>query len=152
MRLMIRFPKTWFILKCIIASELLMFGSMAAGEFFVDSNLFSSFLSKPEIWYGIFVESAIATFPVCLLGALILSKIRLQNKRNFLLASLGTWLVLCSCVVVLYNIFYFPREWKLTLLHPGILFGWVIPGILIIGSFVWFSEKIYYAQKSSMNN
>lgn len=140
---MIRFPKTWFILKCLLASELLMLGSMAVGELFIDSNLFSGFFGKPEIWYGIFLETAIATLPVCLLGAWILWKSNIQTKRNFLLASLGTWLLLCLSVIGLYKIFYFPREWKLTLLHPGILFGWGIPGILIVASFVLFSEKLY---------
>lgn len=148
---MSRFPKTLFVLKCLLASELLMFGSMAAGEIFIDSNLFSGFLNKPEIWYGIFLETAIATLPVCLLGAWILWKSKIQTRRNFLFASLGTWLLLCLSVVGLYKIFYFPRDWKLTLLHPGILFGWVIPGVLIIACFVLFSEKLYSARKQFVN-
>lgn len=148
---MSRFPKALFVLKCLLVSELLMFGSMAAGELFIDPNLFSGFLSKPEIWYGIFLETAIATLPVCLLGAWILSKSKIQTKRNFLFASLITWLLLCVSVAGLYKIFYFPREWKLTLLHSGILFGWIIPGILIITCFVWFSEKLYSARKSALN-
>lgn len=146
-----RFPKTLFILKSLLASELLMFGSMAAGEIFIDSNLFSGFLRRPEIWHGIFLETAIATLPVCLLGAWILWKIKIYSKQSFLFVSLGTWLVLCFSVVGLYKIFYFPRDWKLTLLHPGILFGWVIPGILIIACFVLFSEKLYSVRKSSAN-
>ena len=142
-----RFPKTLFVLKCVLVSELLMFGSMTAGELLIDPNLFSGFLNKPEIWYGIFLETAIATLPVCLLGAWILSKSKIQTKRNFLFASLGIWILLCLSVVVLYKIFYFPREWKLTLLHPGILFGWVIPGVLIIGCFVWFSDNLHSIRK-----
>lgn len=138
-----RFVKTIFILKCLVASELLMFGSMAAGELFVDPNLFSGFLSKPQLWIGVLLETAVATLPVCFFGAFILSKVNFRSIERFLLASLGVWLALCSSVVALYKIFYFPRDWKLTLLHPGMLFGWIIPGVLIIGCFVWFSERLY---------
>lgn len=148
--MMNRFVKAVFVLKCLLASELLMFGSMAAGEIFIDPNLFSGFLTKPLLWGGVLLETAIATLPVCFVGAWILWKVNFEYRRNFFMASLGVWLVLCSSVVVLYKIFYFPREWKLTLLHPGILFGWVFPGILIIGCFVWFSEKLYSTRRKML--
>lgn len=148
---MSRFPKTWFIVKCVFVSCLLMFGSMAVGELFIDPNLFSGFLSKPELWFGIFLETAIATLPVCLLGTWFLSKVQFQDKRKFLFGSLATWLLLCSLVIALYKIFYFPREWKLTSIEPGLILGWVAPGILIIACFVWFSEKLYSARKPASN-
>lgn len=149
---MSRFPKTWFVLKCLLASELLMFGSMALGELLIDPNLFSGFLNKPQLWIGVLLETAVATLPVCFVGVFILSKVNFRSIERFLLVSLGVWLALCSSVVALYKMFYFPRDWKLTLLHPGILFGWIIPGILIIGCFVWFSKKIYAVRSRSYEN
>lgn len=142
-----QFVKTVFVLKSLLAAELLMFGSMAFGELFIDPNLFSGFLNKPSLWVGVLLETAIATLPVCFIGSWILSKVSFQSMRNFLLASSGVWLLLCSSVVVVYKVLYFARDWKITLLHPGILFGWIIPGILIIGCFVWFSEKLYFVRK-----
>ncbi len=144
--IMSRNPKTWFIVKCFIASELLMFGSMASRELFFDPNLFSGFLSKPEIWYGIFLETALATLLVCLIGVWILSWIKFKDRRNFLIASIGTWVLLCSFVVAVYKIFYFPREWKLTSIEPGLIFGWIIPGVLTLACFAWFSEKLHHTQ------
>ncbi len=147
-----RIRKAVFVGKCLLAAEILMFGSMAAGEVFIDLNLFGGFLTKPEIWYGIFFETAIAVLPVSLSGTWVLSKVRFQTKRIFLIASLSTWLLLCLMVVVFYQIFYFSNEWKVALLHPAMLFGWIIPGILIIGCFVWLSETLFVVENPFSRN
>lgn len=144
---MSRFPKTGFALKCILVSGLIMFASMAVGEIFVDPNLFRGFLGKPQIWYALFIESSIAVLPVCLIGMLILRFVRPKSKEGFLLISSGVWISLGLSILLLYKAFYFPREWRLTLPGPGILFGWVIPCSLILICMIWFSRKLYVCDR-----
>jgi hypothetical protein len=114
-----KFTRFRFILKCMFISGFLMFVSMAAGEIFVDNNLFSGFLHRPSIWHGIFLESGIATFPVCLIGLFALGRVRTASKKTFLAISLAIWMLLGSAIIALYKIFYWSRDWHLTAIEPG---------------------------------
>lgn len=126
-----------------------MFVSMAAGELLIDSNLFSGFLKKPFIWYGIFLETGAATLLFSTIGLLILSRFRFLGKKAFSRVSLATWIFLSIILMALYAYFYWPREWHLTALTPGLIFGWLIPGILTIGWLVLFSLDLRQSTSAS---
>jgi hypothetical protein len=48
--------------------------------------------------------------------------------------------------------FYWPREWHLTAIQPGLIFGWIIPCALILGAFIWFSEKLHNGRPKAAGN
>jgi hypothetical protein len=127
----------------MLVSGLMMFICMAAGEIFFDRQLFNGFLGRPSIWYRIFLESAIATLPVCLFGLLILNRFQFNSRKAFLWAASAVWASLSLLVVLLYKLFDWPRDWHFTLLDPGLIFGWFVPCLLILASFIWFSIGLY---------
>lgn len=112
---------------------------MALGELLIDPGLFSGFLLKPNLWAGIFIETSMATLVISLIGLFVLSKFRLVHRGAFVVISAVTWLLLSFALVALYAHFYWVREWHLTILTPGLIFGWIIPGCLTIGCLVLFS-------------
>lgn len=122
-----------------------MFGCMALGELYWDKNLFSGFLRKPILWLGIFLETTVATAFMTTLGALILSRFRFLDKRIFVGVSAGVWSLLGIAVVALYSHFYWTRDWNITAMAPGLVFGWILPGLLSILCFVWLSIDLRVA-------
>lgn len=131
-----------FVVKSVSTATVVMFLCMAMGELFFDKNLFSGFLQKPSLWALIFIETCVAAVPMTVLGALFLYRFRLAIKKKFVLASVTTWLSLSALLVGLYAHFYWTREWYLTSMAPGLIFGWILPGTLTLICFVRFSLKL----------
>ncbi len=127
---------TLFFLKAVSAASVIMFTCMALGELVYDKNLFSGFLSKPFLWVGVFLETSIATILMTAMGALILSYFRFLSKKAFASISAIVWCLLGILLIALYNYFYWKRDWHLTEIAPGLMFGWILPGVLSIIYFV----------------
>lgn len=125
-----------FILKAILVASLIMFGCMALGEIFYDRNLFSGFLGKPLLWAGVFLETSVATILLAAVGALILYRFRFLSQKLFAGVSLAVWCLLDLILIVLYGHFYWEREWHITAMTPGLIFGWILPGLLTLVCFV----------------
>ncbi len=66
------------------------------------------------------------------------------------MASVMTWLSLSALLVGLYAHFYWTREWHLTAMAPGLIFGWILPGTLTLICFVRFSLKLRQEPSTSL--
>jgi hypothetical protein len=128
-----------FFLKAIFIASAIMFGSMALGEICYDKSLFNGFLSRPILWVGVFLETTLATLFMTTIGALVLYRFRRLDRKLFALTSTAVWGLLGAIVIALYSYFYWTREWHITNLAPGLVFGWILPGLLSIICFVWLS-------------
>jgi hypothetical protein len=146
-RLEAKHPTAAFVTKCTLAAQLIMFTSMAAGELLYDANLFRGFLKRPEIWIYILIETTFASLPVCLTGFAILKSnsdlFAAKNETHFAKKAAIVWLGLGVLVIVLYKIFYWPREWRLTAVAPGLIFGWILPCSLTLFCWSLFSKTLY---------
>ena len=100
---------------------------MALGELLYDKSLFSGFLTKPKLWLGVFFETSVATIMMTGAGALIRSRLYYLRIEMFALASFLVWSLLGLLLIFLYSHFYWTREWHLTSIAPGLLFGWIAP-------------------------
>ena len=116
-----------------------MFVCMALGELVYDKNLFSGFLRKPILWAGVLLETSVATIFMTSLGALILYRFRFLNKTMYVGLSALVWCLLGMLLIALYSHFYWTRDWHLTSIAPGLIFGWILPGVLSIVYFVTIS-------------
>lgn len=131
-----------FYLNAVIGASIIMFGCMAAGEIIYDRNLFRGFLGEPSLWVGIFMETSIATMFMTVIGSLILYWFRSLRKDVFARVSAVVWCSLGLILIALYSHFYWTREWHLTAIAPGLVFGWILPGLLSIIYFVSLSLKL----------
>jgi hypothetical protein len=138
-----KYPRVYFLLKCCLSTGFFMFTSMIAGEIFVEPNLFGGFSQRPALWLEVLLESTVWTFPIALIGLLILGRFQGFTRKKYILASTGLWVALNVLIIIIYKFFYWPRAWHLTDLHPGLIFGWVIPCILILCSYSFFSLQLY---------
>lgn len=57
------------------------------------------------------------------IGALILYRFRFLDKKLFALTSIAVWGLLGIVVIALYSHFYWTREWHITEMTPGLVFG-----------------------------
>ncbi|RYZ92444.1 MAG: hypothetical protein EOP06_04240 [Proteobacteria bacterium] len=128
-----------FFLKAILAASVIMFVCMALGELLYDKNLFSGFLSRPSLWGAVFLETAIATIFMTMIGSLILFHFRFFERKVFAGISAGVWSGLGAALIVVYAHFYWTREWHITAIAPGLIFGWILPGVLFITYLVYSS-------------
>ncbi len=128
-----------FFLKAVFIATVIMFGCMALGEIFYDKNLFSGFLRSPMLWVGIFLETSAATVSMTTIGAIILYRFRFLDKNLFARISAAVWCLLGIVVIALYSHFYWTRDWHITAMAPGLVFGWILPGLLSVICFVWLS-------------
>ncbi|RYZ93291.1 MAG: hypothetical protein EOP06_01445 [Proteobacteria bacterium] len=135
-----------FVLKAVLVASVLMFGCMSLGELVYDENLFSGFLHRPPLWFGILVETAIATLFMTLLGTPILYRLRYFHRRSFAVAATIIWCIAGLCLVGLYSYFYWTREWHITALTPGFIFGWILPGMLFVAYLVFTSLELRSAR------
>lgn len=119
-----------FVLKSVLAASLIMFLCMAIGELFYDKNLFSGFLHRPTLWTAIFFETGVATILMTTIGALVLYQFRDKTKKQFLSVAALTWLLLDVLLISAYSYFYWTRDWHITKIAPGLIFGWILPGTL----------------------
>jgi hypothetical protein len=134
--------------KARVASAI-MFGCMALGEICYDKTLFNGFLSRPILWAGVFLETTIATALMTTLGALALYRFRFLGKRLFALTSTAIWCLLGIGIIALYRYFYWTREWHITEMAPGLVFGWILPGLISIFCFVWLSFDLRLTNSNS---
>ena len=150
-----RHPTTAFIAKCTFAAQLIMFSCMAAGEILYDENLFRGFLKRPEVWIYILLETAIASLPVCLIGLAVLKSgsdiFAAKDETEFAKKSAGVWITLGLAVIALYRFFYWPREWRLTAVAPGLIFGWILPCILTLICRSLLSKSLYSRLQINQN-
>jgi hypothetical protein len=146
-RLEAKHPTAAFITKCTLTAQLIMFTCMAAGEILYDANLFRGFLKRPEIWIYILLETAMASVPVCLTGFSILKSgsdfLSAKDETHFTKKAAIVWLSLGLIVIALYKIFYWPREWRLTAVAPGLIFGWILPCSLTLLCWSFFSKALH---------
>jgi hypothetical protein len=128
-----------FFLKAVFSALVIMFGCMALGELTYDAKLFSGFLKRPSLWVGILEETFIATLLMTALGACILHRFRFSSRRVFIRVSAFVFCLLGLILIALYSHFYWTRDWHITAMAPGLIFGWFLPGLLTVISFVSFS-------------
>lgn len=139
--------KAGVIVRLISSAVIIMFSCMMAGEILYDENLFRGFLKRPGIWPAIILETAIASLLVSQIGLFFLKKLiefePIKSEADFLKKSAFTWVSVGLVLVVFYWLFYWPREWRLTAMGAGLLFGWILPGILTLAAWTYFSRKLY---------
>lgn len=127
------FKASSYILKCAFAAGLIMFICMAAGELFINPQMFKGFLAKPKIWFLIFLESAVWMIPMALISLPFLWSLRnLKNSKAKPIVISG-WATLGIAAIITYKIIYFPNDWaaeKFT--RADIVFGWTIPCVIIL--------------------
>lgn len=121
-----------FYLKAILAASIIMFACMALGELLYDNNLFSGFLTRPSLWGAVFFETAIATILMTAIGSVILFRFRTYQRKVFVGISAGVWCGLGTALIILYSYFYWTREWQITAIAPGLIYGWILPGFIFI--------------------
>ncbi len=121
---------------------LIMFICMAAGEFFVDPKMFGGFLFRPQTWPWIFIESAIWLVPFMIIVLPLLRRLRgIPAPKSTAIIS-GGWVTVAILILITYKLTYFPDNWDLNgVARADITFGWTIPCILILASFIGFSLK-----------
>lgn len=133
--------------RCVFSAVFIMFFSMAAGELLYDQNLFRGFLRRPEIWPAIVLETAIAALLVSQLGLYLLRKLiefePAKNQSDFQKKTALVWLGVGLILVALYWLFYWPREWRLTAMAAGLFFGWILPGVLTLAAWTYYSRSLY---------
>lgn len=137
-----KYPAFFLILQCAFMGGLMMFICMAAGEIFVDPQMFGGFLSLPHIWPLIFLESAVWLIPFMAVVLPLLKK--LKNVSPLKSASLvaALWIAVGTLVVIGYKLTYYPKNWSLRqIARADITFGWTIPCVLILALFIFFSLK-----------
>ena len=131
-----------FLLKAILAATLIMFGCMSMGELLYDENLFSGFLKRPSLWFGVFLETTIATIFMTAVGGLILYRFRYLSRNAFVRVAVVAWCLSGCALVALYSAFYWTRAWHLTVITPGFIFGWILPGLLFVTYLVFSSLEM----------
>lgn len=106
---------------------------MAAGELFVNPQMFHGFLAKPKIWYLIFIESAIWMIPMALLSLPFLWSLKQFKARNAKWIVVNGWAVLGIAAIIAYKTMYFPDGWSFDqITRADITFGWTIPCVMIL--------------------
>lgn len=127
-----------FLFKLVFIGCLMMFLSMAVGEL-VKPELFNGLLRKPTIWFWVFVESAIWLLPFSILGLFFINKIKDMTRKKFLVATAAIWFSMGSGIIIAYKLLYFPEDWKMQEHLGEVVFGWVMPCLLIWFFFTRFS-------------
>jgi hypothetical protein len=136
-----KFPGTRFALTCAFAGGLAMFVCMAAGELFADPEMFRGFLKKPTIWPMIFVESAIWVLPFIFLILPLLNRLKNADPKKASWIISLSWIVVGLFVAIAYKLTYHSSEWSfIQLWRPDIVFGWILPYLLILATFVYLSQ------------
>jgi hypothetical protein len=122
-----------YTVRCAFAAGLIMFVCMAAGELFVNPQLFRGFLTKPRIWPLIFLESATWIIPMALLSLPFLWGMRKLKGGTATSVVVGCWAVLGIVAIVTYKAIYDSGEWALDqITKADIMFGWTIPCTVIL--------------------
>lgn len=127
------FKTMTYVLNCAFAAGLIMFICMAAGELFVNPQMFRGFLSKPKIWFLIFLESAAWMIPMALLSLPFIWGLKKFKERGAKSIVVCGWAVLGVAAIVVYKTMYFPDEWAFDqITRADITFGWTIPCVMIL--------------------
>lgn len=117
-----------------------MFICMAAGELFVDAEMFRGILRKPEKWPLIFLETAIWLVPFMLLIVPLLNRLKTKKPNSAAWIISLSWVTVGLVVAAGYNFAYFSSEWTISQIwQPNIIFGWTLPYIIILASFIYLS-------------
>jgi uncharacterized membrane protein len=136
-----------FLLKCVLTGGLMMFLSMLAGELIFKPDMFGRLFERPSVWPWIFAESAVWLLPFVLVGFLFLLKFqKLPSQKFAALASL-VWFLMGAVIVLMYKVFFFPKEWDLLARLPEVFFGWILPCILIWIFFTVFSVRLFRSRE-----
>ncbi len=141
-----KFPGIFFAIKCSVMGGLIMFFSMAAGEIFVDPEMYNGFLKKPQIWPLIFLESAVWLLPFLLLIIPMLQRLKTLESKHTTIIITASWIGIGLVIAVLYKLTYNPKNWSFAQMgEPNVTFGWTLPYSLILIAFIYFS--ISYVRK-----
>ncbi len=117
-----------------------MFLCMAAGELFVDREMFRGFLSKPVIWPLVFLETAVWLLPFMLLIVPLLNRLKKKEPKSAAKIIAASWIVVGLLVATGYNFAYFSSDWSVSqIARPDITFGWTLPYLIILASFIYLS-------------
>ncbi len=136
----VKFPAISFSLKCAVLGGMAMFICMAAGELFVDAEMFRGILRKPEKWPLIFLETAIWLVPFMLLIVPLLNRLKTKKPNSATWIISLSWVTVGLVVAAGYNFAYFSSEWTISQIwQPNIIFGWTLPYIIILASFIYLS-------------
>lgn len=110
-----------------------MFICMAIGELFFDPQMFRGFLSKPRIWFLIFLESAAWMTPMALMSIPFLWSLRTLRENKAKVLVISGWAALGIAAIVTYKTVYFPNNWSTEeFAKADIVFGWTIPCVIIL--------------------
>jgi len=138
----LKFPGIIFAITCSFVGGLIMFICMAAGELFVDPEMFRGFLKKPAIWPWIFIESAIWLMPFLLLIVPLLNCLKAMDPKKAARIISLSWIAVGLVVAVVYKYTYYSGDWSLEQMsRPDITFGWTIPYVIILVTFVYLSQS-----------
>jgi hypothetical protein len=148
-----RYAGLFFVLKCALIGGLMMLLSMAAGEIFVSPNLFGGFIHQPLMWLMILFESAMWLMPFLVVGVLLLRRLKGVSKKVMAMSAAGLWAAFGTFIVITYKVSYFPEDWGFqSILKAEVIFGWLIPCLLIWMFFTWFSvQYLVQMRQRSMN-
>ena len=136
-------PILKFVLKCSLVCIVIMFGSMISGELFIRSSLFNNFISSPQLWGWVSLETAISIIPISLIGATTIYNLKEMKKSRLLIYSFIVWFSLYMLLAIIYKIAIIPNSSNLSLLKPEVVWGWIIPGTLTLSFQVWLSAKTF---------
>jgi hypothetical protein len=135
-----RYPAISFSLRCAVVGGLAMFICMAAGELFVDPEMFRGFLRKPALWPLVFLETTIWLVPFMILIVPLLNRLKTKKPKSAAWIITLSWIAVGLVVAAGYNFAYFSSEWSVSqILRPEITFGWTLPYLVILLLFIYLS-------------
>ncbi|MBC7420133.1 MAG: hypothetical protein H7328_05345 [Bdellovibrio sp.] len=141
-----KYPAIFFSIKCGLIGGLVMFICMAAGELFVNPEMFSGFLRKPRIWPFIFIETAIWLAPFILLVVPLLKRLSTKNPLHAKKVITISWIAVGLTIAIVYKFAYYSSDWSIVeIFRPDITFGWTLPYLIILISFIYLSNDYVFS-------